>query len=68
MSTQDYRELRVLIEDLVRTWPQTITSPAVEEARRYLRSHCHECGARLTVEQIAERQDLCARCFAQLFW
>jgi hypothetical protein len=68
MGTPDYHELRVLLEDMVHAWPGAIAHPALDAARTYLRTHCRECGERLTVEQIMEEGELCPRCFARLFW
>jgi len=68
MRTQDYQELRVLLEDMVRAWPGAQAHPALEAARAYLRTHCRECGARLSAEQIEEGRELCPTCFAHLFW
>jgi hypothetical protein len=68
MRTQDYHEMRVLLEDMVQAWPGAIIHPALDATRTYLRTHCHECGARLTVAQIEEGRELCPSCFARLFW
>ena len=68
MRTQEYQELRVLLEDMAHAWPGAIAHPALDAARTYLCSHCHECGARLTIEQIEEARELCPTCFARLFW
>ena len=68
MRTSDYHELRVLLEDTLHAWPGAIIHPAIDAARTYLRTHCRECGERLTVEQIEEGRELCPTCFARLFW
>jgi len=68
MGTPDYHELRVLLEDMVHAWPGAITHPARDAARTYLRTHCRECGERLSVAQIEQGRELCPRCFARQFW
>jgi hypothetical protein len=68
MRTSDYHELRVLLEDIVQAWPDTKAHPALDAARAYLRTHCRECGTRLSVKQIEEGRELCPACFARLFW
>jgi hypothetical protein len=68
MRTQDYHELRVLLEDIMQAWPDMKAHPALGAARAYLRTHCHECGMRLSDKQIEEGRELCPACFARLFW
>jgi len=68
MDRLEYQELRVLLQDVVDAWPSAALHPALDAARVYLRTHCRECGMRLTVEQSEERRDLCPGCFARLFW
>jgi len=68
MRTADYHELRVLLEDMVQAWPGALAHPALDAARVYLRTHCRECGTRLSVEQIEAGRELCPTCFARLFW
>jgi hypothetical protein len=40
MRAQEYHELRMLLEDMVRAWPCTQAHPALEAACTYLRTHC----------------------------
>ena len=68
MRTQEYQELRVLLEDMVQAWPGALAHPALDAARTYLTTHCRECGARLTFEQVEEDRELCPACFVRLFW
>jgi hypothetical protein len=36
MGTADYRELQVLLEDMVQAWPGASTDPALDVARTYM--------------------------------
>jgi hypothetical protein len=50
---QRYYEVRLLLEDLVAAWPLFLPGSAYEHARCYLDFHCAECGARLTMNDLA---------------
>ena len=62
MSTSQYQELRVMIDDLVDAWPNVIDHHAIREARMYVRTHCRACGARLSMDDIEQRRLYCRAC------
>jgi len=51
--TQRYRKIRRVLEQLVRTWPVNLPGAAYEDARVYLDFHCADCGAKLSVNDLA---------------
>jgi hypothetical protein len=40
-----YRDMRVVLEDLVHAWPAGHAGAAYQAAISYLHTHCEECGA-----------------------
>ncbi len=52
-STQHYREIRALLEQLVARWPWDRPGTAFESAKIYLDFHCADCGAKLSVNDLA---------------
>lgn len=52
-STHRYRELRSLLEDLVASWPWDRPGTPFEAAKVYLDFHCADCGAKLSVNDLA---------------
>jgi len=51
--TQRYREIRRLLEQLVAAWPLDRPGTAFENAKVYLDFHCTECGASLSMNDLA---------------
>lgn len=51
--SQPYREIRALLADLVALWPWDRPGTAFENAKVYLDFHCAECGAKLSVKDLA---------------
>jgi hypothetical protein len=48
-----YREVRALLEQLVASWPWDRPGAAFENAKVYLDFHCADCGAKLSVNDLA---------------
>ena len=44
---QCYRDMRVVLEDLVNAWPAGHASAAHQTAITYLHTHCEGCGAQV---------------------
>jgi len=51
--TQPYHEARALLADLVASWPWDRPGTAFENAKVYLDFHCADCGAKLSVNDLA---------------
>ena len=52
-STEQYREIRALLERLVASWPWDRPGTAFEDAKIYLDFHCADCGTKLSVNDLA---------------
>ena len=50
---QRYHEVRALLADLVASWPWDRPGTPFENARIYLDFHCADCGAKLSVNDLA---------------
>lgn len=57
-----YREARGLIEDLIAAWPGEPTSELLAVARRYLQTHCQQCGRALVGTARAQGDVICRTC------